>query len=346
MSQPLCVVITTVQRPTACCVELARRCTQVNAPLLVIGDSKGPDSFEIPGAAGVRLYSLAEQQQLPYRLAKLLPTGHYARKNLGYLLAMAGAAECIYETDDDNQPLPGSRWAPRSPVARAQAVAPRPWFNVYRVFTDALVWPRGYPLDRITDATTWQHELSAPLADHDAPIQQGLADHAPDVDAVWRLVLDRPFDFEHHERPALWLPPNTWCPFNSQSTWWWPRAYPLMYLPSYCSFRMTDIWRSFIAQRCLWAMGLGVVFHRPEVRQDRNTHNLMRDFADEVPGYTGNDRLARILAGLELSAESSAIADNLRACYAALIEAGFFPPQERLLVQAWCDDLAQLGCTS
>ena len=35
----------------------------------------------------------------------------------------------------------------------------------------------------------------------------------------------------------------------------------LMYLPSTCTFRMTDIWRSLIAQRCLWELGQGVVFH-------------------------------------------------------------------------------------
>ena len=181
------------------------------------------------------------------------------------------------------------------------------------------------------------------MADHEAPIQQGLADNAPDVDAVWRLVLDRPFDFEHHERPALWLPPNTWCPFHSQSTRWWPRAYPLMYLPSYCSFRMTDIWRSFIAQRCLRAMGLGVVFHGPEVRQDRNMHNLMGDFADEIPGHTGNDRLVQALAALGLRPGPADLAANLRACHEKLIEAGLFPPREMGRVEAWCADLGELG---
>jgi hypothetical protein len=108
-----------------------------------------------------------------------------------------------------------------------------------------------------------------------------LADHSPDVDAVWRLVLDRPFCFDKGE--SLYLAPGTWCPFNSQSTWWWPEAYPLLYLPSFCTFRMTDIWRSFVAQRCLWAVGQGVAFHASEVAQARNQHNLMRDFEDEVP---------------------------------------------------------------
>jgi len=32
----------------------------------------------------------------------------------------------------------------------------------------------------------------------------------------------------------------------------------LMYLPIKASFRMTDIYRSFVAQRCLWELGEGV----------------------------------------------------------------------------------------
>ena len=58
---------------------------------------------------------------------------------------------------------------------------------------------------------------------------------------------------------------------------------------------MTDIWRSFVAQRCLWALGGAVTFHGPEVVQRRNVHNLMKDFEDEVPGYLANDRIVQLL---------------------------------------------------
>ena len=131
-----------------------------------------------------------------------------------------------------------------------------------------------------------------------APIQQGLANNSPDVDAVWRLVLDEEFTFS--EGPSVLLRPGAWCPFNSQTTWWWPEAYPLLYLPSYCSFRMTDIWRSFVAQRCLWETGNGVVFHGPEVFQERNLHSLSSDFEAEIPGYLGNASIAHTLEQLHL----------------------------------------------
>jgi hypothetical protein len=211
--------------------------------------------------------------------------------------------------------------------------------NVYRLFTDELIWPRGFPLDLIRDAETYRHSPSVPLVSVRAPIQQGLADDAPDVDAIWRLVLDRPFKF--HDGASIWLPPSTHCPFNSQTTWWWPIAYPLMYLPSFCSFRMTDIWRSFIAQRCLWELGYGVVFHAPEAYQLRNTHNLLRDFKDEVSGYLQNDQIARLLDACKLSPSPDAVGDNLRRCYESLITAKIIPPDEFALVNAWLTDLGQ-----
>jgi hypothetical protein len=176
-----------------------------------------------------------------------------------------------------------------------------------------------------------------PTATFLAPVQQGLVDGSPDVDAVWRLVMDREIRFHRHGSVAL--PPGTWCPFNTQSTWWWPAAYPLMYLPSHCTFRMTDIWRSFVAQRCLWAMGGMLVFHASEVEQHRNEHCLMRDFEHEIPGYLQNDALVSTLAALDLEEGPHSAGPNLWICYQALVAERFLPADELPLVRAWLDDL-------
>jgi hypothetical protein len=204
------------------------------------------------------------------------------------------------------------------------------------MFSNQHIWPRGFPLDKITEQDTY-----TPNDGHeqwfDAPIQQGLADESPDVDAVWRLVFNHPFRFE--QSASVWLPRDTWCPFNSQTTWWWPPAYPLLYLPSYCSFRMTDIWRSFVAQRCLWEMGYGVVFHAPEVCQQRNEHTLIRDFEDEIPGYLTNQRIVSALSALNLADGEMAVFGNLVACYEELVRIGAIPQHELALVRAWIHDL-------
>ena len=334
----LVCVLTTIQPPTDCVRGLTDTLAPLGATTIVIGDRKGPAAFDL---AGTEFHAFADQPALPLQLAKIVPAAHYARKNIGYLLAIRQRAECIYETDDDNAPLPHFR--PRTEQAIAVKVEGQPWFNVYRLFTDELIWPRGFPLDKITDPATYRHDATAAATAAAtamrAPIQQGLANGAPDVDAVWRLVLDHPVDFAA-DRPSIWLPPGTYCPFNSQTTWWWPVAYPLLYLPSFCSFRMTDIWRSFVAQRCLWALDCGLVFHAAEAYQLRNPHNLLRDFKDEVPGYLENDRICTILNGCKLAPGEASVGANLRVCYEALIESNIIPADEMPLVDAWLADLA------
>lgn len=325
-------VLTTIQRPTRSVRRLVARLRGERIPLVVVGDLEGPDAFDLEG---VRFLSLDAQRDLPFSLARSLPTGHYTRKNVGYLAAIRSGAGCIYETDDDNSP--GRGWTTRAERCAAAEVRDDGWVNAYRLFTTERIWPRGFPLDAVVRS----HERAPAVEDGAspvrAPIQQGLADGSPDVDAIWRLVLDRPFHFDGG--PSVRLPPGAWCPFNSQSTWWWPAAYPLLYLPSHCSFRMTDIWRSFVAQRCLWTMGHGVVFHAPEVEQERNPHDLMRDFRDELPGYARNRELCELLAGLDLRSGEDTVADNLRACYEALVRAELFPREELALVDDWLGDL-------
>jgi hypothetical protein len=102
---------------------------------------------------------------------------------------------------------------------------------------------------------------------------------------------------------------------------------------------MCDIWRSFVAQRCLWELGSGLCFHGAEVVQERNEHDLMRDFEDEVAGYRWNKRFTSVLAAVRLQSEENAVAANLRACYEALVADGLFPAEELPLVDAWLADL-------
>jgi STELLO glycosyltransferases len=328
----LSTVITTIQRPTVSVCKLVRRLVAVKGNLIVVGDKKGPVDYDLEGA---QFLSLADQLDSDFELARKLPTAHYARKNVGYLEAISQGASCIYETDDDNAPL--DTWEPRAETVRATRIEECGWMNVYRVFCDDQIWPRGFPIDEVAASFSGVRTRAEESLDIQAPIQQGLVNNSPDVDAIWRLTLDRPFDFQLS--PSVYLPRGAWCPFNSQSTWWFPVAYPLMYLPSHCSFRMTDIWRSFVAQRCLWEIDLGIVFHGPEVVQQRNEHDLMRDFEDEIPGYLGNKKLVAILEGLALSKGADAVGANLFTCYEELVRSGVLAEKEVELVKIWLTDL-------
>jgi hypothetical protein len=105
---------------------------------------------------------------------------------------------------------------------------------------------------------------------------------------------------------------------------------------------MTDIWRSFVAQRIAWENGWGVLFNGPDVRQERNDHNLMRDFADEVPGYLNNRAIGEHLTALKLSAGPENIGDNLVRCYEELVRLALVGTEEIPLVKAWVRDLENL----
>jgi hypothetical protein len=326
-------VVTTIFPPTDSLKKFSEIQTEPNR-IIVIGDKKGPDEFELRNC---EFYSLESQTQMPFKLAGLLPYGHYSRKNLGYLIAVRLGNDCIYETDDDN--CPNQFWGPREKTIRALIAEKSTWINIYNHFTKEKIWPIGFLLDRLVKIDSFPLHNGL-LVEFESPLQQGLADVSPDVDAIWRLTQDREFYFERKESIAL--PAGSWCPFNTQSTWWWREAFPLLYLPSFCSFRMTDIWKSFVAQRCLWEMDYMVVFHAPEVNQQRNYHNLMKDFEAEIPGYTKNELLTQTLENTALLPGKENALRNLVVCYEALISKGLLPSEEMPLVRAWAEDVERL----
>ena len=331
MPDKAALVITSISAPNEVLKTFASGCRENDIQFILIGDEPSPSNFQLDGC---RFYSLSDQYQLEFKFARLCPTRHYARKNIGYLLALRAGASVIIETDDDNFPE-ATFWSTRH---RRQSVATANnlgWVNVYRYFTEANIWPRGLPLDHINSALP--EFASLPQTELDCPIQQGLADQNPDVDAIYRLTLPLPQSFRRDRRIALAA--GAWSPFNSQNTTWWRAASTLQYLPGYCSFRMTDIWRSFIAQRIAWANNWAVLFHEPTVWQERNEHSLMRDFRDEVPGYLNNSKICETLGQLDIKPGEEYLGDNLRLCYETLVSMDLVGKQELALVDAWLQDL-------
>jgi hypothetical protein len=314
--------------------KFAEECKIQNVPFIVIGDTKSPVDFKL---VGCDFWSVEKQKTLPFELAKITPTKHYSRKNLGYLIAIKNGATELVETDDDNIPRK-EFWEPKTREVKSHQFENTGWVNVYHYFTKQFIWPRGFPLEELQNE---QIELtSLKYESVNCPIQQGLADENPDVDAVYRLTYPLPIDFEKKERIALGK--NAWSPFNSQNTYWFKEAFALMYLPSYCSFRMTDIWRSYVAQRIAWECGWSVLYHESTVWQERNDHNLMKDFEDEIPGYTNNFNICKELEVLTLKSGQEHIYDNLITCYQKLIDINVIGKEEITLLKAWIKDLKEV----
>lgn len=330
-NQNVAVVVTSIASPNKALQALALGCQERGHRFIVIGDEASPADFRLPGC---RFYGLDEQRSFPFELARLCPTRHYARKNLGYLIALSEGASLIIETDDDNLPYE-EFWQPRERIASMPTLIKPGWVNVYRYFSDANIWPRGLPLNHILDQPPAFESLTA--SEVDCPIQQGLADANPDTDAIYRLTSTDAQYFRKDRRIAL--AGGCWSPFNSQNTTWWQDAFPLLYLPAFCSFRMTDIWRGFIAQRIAWVNEWGVAFHAPTMRQERNEHDLMRDFQDEVPGYLNNEAICRALDDLQLQAGVENLLDNLVKCYEELARMQILSTDELPLLAAWIQDI-------
>ena len=319
------IVVTTINRPTLPMRRLAEK--RDDWDIVVVADKKTPPDWHLDGC---RLLTVDQQDAMFKNLSTAIPYNHYSRKMLGYAHAIRSGATLIAETDDDNEPLAG--WPSSDEVVFGRLIrsADR-WLNPYEYFSDEeTLWPRGFPLQLIRGQSRSE---CLGQEERRAAIQQWLANGDPDVDAIYRLIVGK-VDHKFSGEPLL-LTPGTVSPFNSQCTTWLPEAFPLLYLPSTVSFRMTDIVRSFVAQACLAAVGGTLAYHGPGVFQDRNEHNLLRDFADEVSGYLNNARIVSELFRLPLASDSCSIYSNLQVCYEMLVDLGVCEPRELPMLEQW-----------
>lgn len=320
------IVVTTINHPTQAIEGMAQL---EGWKLIVVGDRKTPKDWHCPNAT---FLSLEEQADLGFTVNRYLPVGHYARKNIGYLYAMQQGAELIWETDDDTQLLKHTLPIHAADLEVSVASVKSRFVNMYSLFTQFKVWPRGFPLDLVNALEpielTKKHVF--------APVQQSLVNNDPDVDAIYRLVIGRLFDFDG--KGCYGLADGQYCPFNSQATLWHRRAFWLMMLPGYVPMRVTDIWRGYIAEALLHLYNWTVLFREPAVVQHRNEHNLMSDFAEELPLYQDTHRLIEVLDSVSPARNKI---ETLRKCYASIYENGLFTKQEVDLADAWCEDLVR-----
>jgi hypothetical protein len=331
------IVVTSIFQPNKSLLALAEGAKRNKWEFIIIGDVSSPKEFYLEGAT---YYDVTAQRNLQWKFAALCPERHYTRKNIGYLIAMANGSNVIIETDDDNIPNP-EFWLPRNESAAVRLTSGSGWANIYSLFTTVKVWPRGFPLEEIHRSDS-NLSISKNSLEIYCPIQQGLADENPDVDAVFRMTQMLPIVFEKGDN--YHIAKGLWCPFNSQNTTWFKEVFPLLYLPSFCSFRMTDIWRSFVAQRILWECDWTLMFHNATVWQERNEHSLIKDFEQEVPGYINNNKIINLLEKLNLKKGKNEISQNLLVCYEALIRNGIISDVKELdLLKAWLTDVESIN---
>lgn len=288
------VVITSIHSPTETVKLLSH---WQGWKIVVIGDKKTPTDWQYDN---VDYLSVARQSELFGDFASALPFNRYSRKNLGYIYAIKNNADVIFETDDDNLPLPSAKEKLEELINTAYAgsniveklvTSQARWVNIYSLFTDegTRCWPRGYPLDliNVTPECHIKHQATQ------SPVWQFLVDKDPDVDAIYRLTSNKSVTFKQGLKYAVDF--GLYSPFNSQCTLWFPEAFSLMYLTSFTTMRVTDILRSYLAQRALRAEGKRVAFLSPICYQERNYHDLITDFVEEYDLYVNAHKYIDIL---------------------------------------------------
>lgn len=316
------IVITSIFEPTEAVKSFAR---QGGYQLIVVGDKKTPAHWQQDGC----IYLSVEQQlELAPAFAQSIPFNHYGRKMLGYVYAMQQGAEVIIDTDDDNIPYAGWEFPP----FESSFVASKPdlgWVNIYQHYTSKFIWPRGLPLRHIRDGRE-KLQWAAAKSPQKIGIWQGLADEDPDVDAIYRLTDNTPCIFDDKE-PVV-LSRGTVCPFNSQNTAIRRELFPLLFLPSFVTFRFTDILRGIVAQPILWKHGYHLGFTKATVVQKRNEHDYFKDYESEVPMYLHSEKSLKLVAD---SLSASSVSDNLREAYEALHKAGIVEQKELTVLTEW-----------
>jgi len=228
------------------------------------------------------------------------------RKMVGYAYAIQNGATAIFETDDDNIPYNDAESVVEETLklknnsSNETLSSDLGWLNIYQRFSDQRCWPRGFPVEFVRhpgvggqigkDCKPWK-------------VTQFLADGDPDVDAIYRMLVPENVYFARNR--TYLLDEGTFCPFNSQATLWLPEAFPLLFLPVGVSDRVADILRGYIALACLWKINGTLAYSSPIVFQERNVHNLLNDFSDEVPLYLNADKWSHLLKNISGSSASN-----------------------------------------
>ena len=254
---------------------------------------------------------------------------------VGYLYAMKQGAEYIADIDDDNIPLPNWPNLPDS-NARLDTLSGVKFVNIYKNYTKEFIWPRGFPLNQIL--ATDKPSISS--SSHDVAIWQFLANEDPDVDAIYRLTNNKQITF--NDKAHLVLDEGSVCPFNSQNTVFRKDVFPLLYLPSFVTFRFTDILRGLVAQPLLWRAGSRLGFGPPTVVQKRNLHDYMEDFESEIPVYIHSEKVVDIAVASLKNSRSKTITSQLLSIYESLRAEEIVKDYEINLLKTWIEDLNTL----
>lgn len=262
------IVTTTINAPT----KALRRFASMNDwTLIVVADQATP--VEQYRSLDCVLYSVAEQERDYPLLSRMLGWQTIQRRNVGFLKALSLGADIVATVDDDN--IPTKTWGENLVVGQeisATSYLASEVFDPVSVTNYPSLWHRGFPIQLLKQRDT-ESQLERFFVDVEASFWNG----DPDVDAICRMEHAPNCLFDDDDFPFTSRQPS---PFNSQNTFLTRKALSEYFVFPFVG-RMDDIWAAYYLQ----ILGYRVCYSRPSVTQERNEHDLSRDFDLEILGY-------------------------------------------------------------
>ena len=319
--------------------------------VLAVGEKDTPQNWSEQFPSEKLLYlSFHEQMKIDLESVHYISYGINAQKNVGCLIAMFCGAKVIYEHTGNSL-----IWNSEIPVHRSVlSTAEVPWLafhlmrspfvNVYGIFGQPQIWPRGLPFTEFQNISEdgWTSLRRNDNETINAYIQQNLFDFDPDVDAIARLTRGahvRRATFDHDRQPIA-LEPFTFSPYNSENTIHHLRVFWGLYLPVTMHPQVADIWRSFWVQRLLWDIGGHLVFTSSTLQRHKRVNNTIEEMKNEQMLYEDAGRLVRFLSSWKHRATT--LPEKMQNLIADLTKAKFLRKTEVTIMQAWLDDLSSI----
>ena len=352
-------VVTTIHAPGEAVMDLANG--RDGWCLVVVGD-EGTPPYVLPRSHGFFLDAAAQRAlESDYSgFLRLLPWRHFGRKNAGFLFAILHGATSVWDFDDDNGRRRDSKLEPpttarlvidaseenlnptasgEKPLVQLPCMALNPYPLMGAPTKPS--WPRGFPLNLIKLPCSIKLAPATAETAASVGVFQSLANHEPDVDGIFRLTLPIPFDWDEVAQDTLVLPAGIVAPYNAQAQLSMHGALWALLLPVTVHGRVSDIWRSYFAQRLLWDVGLRIAFTPPRVTQIRNPHNALADMHAEKDLYEKSLALVEFLR--KWRGTGATLQSRFEELHVALYERSYIEIVDVLLAQQWILALESAG---
>ena len=290
---------------------------------------------------------------------KSIPWSYLNRKMVGYLYAIAHGATVIWDFDDKNMlkfwiPDAAPTGAPSlvSTVAMGETLTVQevighswPTFNPHPAFLPPVApsWPRGLPLDDALKEECSKGDLKETQVKSSLlAVIHSLCDRIPDADVIFQSTMPFPFYFKRttETRPLL-VPPQTLSPYNAKATLHLQPAFWAMYLPQSIDEELSDIWRSYIAQRLFWETDLRVGFTaRPLVVQDHDIRFTKELTPAQLKASNKTKKLIMFLGSWK--ADGDTVVERIENLWSNLYDRNFIDHSDVETLHLWLQGLKRI----